>query len=75
MEEKNAPKLTVCVIELQNVILQTALYSINDDIYRVFSRDSRIDVLELIFTNYKKVTAESFSINHARKPTKKTYAW
>ena len=75
MEEKNAPKLTVCVIELQNVILQTALYSINDDIYRVFSRDSRIDVLELIFTNHKKVTAESLSIDHARKPTKKKYAW
>ena len=71
MKEKNVSKLTVCVIELQNVIWQTALYSINDDIYWVLSRDSCIDVLKLIFPNHKKVTAETFSIDHARKSTKK----
>ena len=45
-------KLTVCVIELQDVILQSALYSINDDINWVLTRDSCIDVLKLIFPNY-----------------------
>ena len=51
--------------------MQTALYSIDDDINWVLARDSSIDVLKLIFTNYEKVAAETFCVDHAGKSTKK----
>ena len=63
--------MTAWVIELQNIILQSTLYSKDDNTYRMISRNGSTNVVILILTNDKEITAKTDSVDHARKATEK----